>query len=86
MVKTIKEEKDLKTRTCLVALNHHQKVKTDLDDQQEAEMNAIKKKYEALSQPILDSQYALIAGERAVDQDEIKDYKDVVGESATGEA
>ncbi len=23
MIKTIKEEKDLKTRTCLVALNHH---------------------------------------------------------------
>lgn len=49
-------------------------------------MNAIKKKYEALSQPILDSQYALIAGERAVDQAEIKDYKDTVGQEAAPEA
>lgn len=46
-------------------------------------MNAIKKKYEVLCQPILDSQYALIAGERAVQQEEIKDYKDTLGEEAS---
>lgn len=36
MIESIKEEKDMKTRVRLVALNHHQKVKSDLDEIQEA--------------------------------------------------
>merc|ERR1719174_1692480 len=86
MQKAIKEEKDLKSRVRLVALNHHQKAKSQIDDQKEAEMNAIKIKYEALTQPILDKQYALISGQRAPEADELHDYEGIVGTAASAEA
>lgn len=76
----------MKMRVRLVALNHHQKVKTELDTKQELELNVIKMKYESLCQPILESQYTLIGGERAVESEEVKEYKDTVGEEASQEA
>lgn len=70
----------------LVALNYHQKAKTLIDDQEEAEMIAIRKKYEALTNPILEKQYAIISGERAVEEEEVKDYEATVGTVPSAEA
>lgn len=67
-------------------MNHHQKAKSLIDDKEEAEMDAIKKKYEALTQPILEQQYAIISGQRAVQEEEVKDYQATVGTVPSAEA
>lgn len=53
MKKAVTLIKDIHTKARLVALVHHQKEKERLDDEEEAEMAIIKKKYEQLNMPLL---------------------------------